>query len=169
MAVKRKGAVADEVSTTDLAAHLGLTTARIRQLAQEGILVRQGRGAFSFSGSVQAYIKWRIEGVERHSQSSSTDKLRDQRAREIEIRTAKQERELIHIDEAMAGLEEVVGTYLELISGLPARITRIPRERQRIEAICDEERLRLADKFARSVRAVQTGASADEADDEDDA
>ncbi|HRP05864.1 MAG TPA: hypothetical protein PLV87_13210 [Opitutaceae bacterium] len=164
---KRKGAVPEYVTAIDLAAHLSLSTKRIQQLSQEGVLDRQGRGKYEFSKAVQAYIKYKTELSERQNQSSSADRLRDRREQKEALRIAREERELIHIEEADAGMQEVCGAILDFVSSLPARITRDVRERQRIERICDEGRLRLSDRFAKARRVVRHGVDAAEATDED--
>lgn len=160
----------DVINRTEMAIHLGVTVKWIGELTNEGVLVKaEGRGKYKFTESVQAFIKHKTASAERQNQSTSADALRDQRAHEIAIRTAKQERDLIPLDEAMATTDQQAGIYLESISGLPARMTRVPRERQRLEAICDEERLRLSDRFAELSKAQRTGIDPSETNAEDDA
>ncbi|QKC91034.1 hypothetical protein EB230_23465 [Mesorhizobium sp. NZP2234] len=70
--------------------------------------------------------------------------------------------------EAVAALDRVTGDFLQAIGGLPARITREPRERQRIEAIIDTGRQRLSDKFDEMSNNLRAGLPDDEPDDEED-
>lgn len=155
---------------TEMAIALGLTMRRVQQLRDEGVLVlAETRNQLKFPESVQAYLQFKIAGVERQAQSSSADALRDRRAEEIAIKIAKQERDLIPLEEAVAAVDGMAGVFLESISGLPARMTRVPRERQRLEQICDEERLRLSDRFAERSTALRTGVDPSEADGEDNA
>ena len=44
------------VTTTELAAVLGITGRRVQQLTQDGVLVTASRGKFVLSDAVQAYI-----------------------------------------------------------------------------------------------------------------
>lgn len=167
---KRSGSLPAIVNRTEMAIHLGVTMQWVGQLAEQGVLIRaEGRGKFKFSESVQAFIKHKMASAERQNQSTSADALRETRAQEIAIKIAKQERDLIPLEEALAAYDEATGIYLESISGLPARMTRVPRERQRLEAICDEERLRLSDRFAERGKALRTGVEPAQADAEDDA
>ncbi|QPC87134.1 hypothetical protein GA830_10550 [Mesorhizobium sp. NBSH29] len=166
----RTGNIAPVVNRTEMAIHLGVTIQWIGKLAEEGVLIRaDGRGKFQFSESVQSFIRHKTASIERQSQSTSADALRDQRAHEISIKIARQERDLIPLDDAMAVTEKLVGIFLESISGLPARMTRVPRERQRFEAICDEERLRLSDRFGELAKTVRTGIDSSETLSEDNA
>lgn len=45
-----------EVSTSELACVLGITGRRIRQLAEDGVLDKQGQGKLNLPESVQRYI-----------------------------------------------------------------------------------------------------------------
>ena len=164
---KRKGGLPEFVTSIDLGAHLGVTSKRVQQLSQEGVLERLGRGKYEFSKAVQAYIAYKVAFAEKQNQSTSADRLRDRREQKEALRIAREERELIHIDESDAAMQEVCGALLDFVSSLPARITRDVRERQRIEAICDAGRLRLSDRFEKARRAVRDGGEADEASEED--
>jgi hypothetical protein len=160
--------IPDEVTARDLAAFIGITQIRVQQLAKDDRIPRLARGKYPFAAAVKAYYGLKIDHAAQH-QSSSADLLREKRAREIEIKTAQRERDLIPMSEALACADDVTGAFLHSISGLPARMTRNPRERQRLEAICDEERLRLFDRFAKSREVLRSGTASSEAVPEDDA
>lgn len=168
MAKTKSPARAGIWSAKDTAEFLGITTRWLLELTKQGVIIPVGRGKFEMPKAIHDFIRWHQEAQTRNNQSSSADHLRDQRAQEIAIKIAKQERDLIPLGDAMAAFEEATGVYLESLSGMPARITRVPRERQRIEAICDEERLRLSDRFGKSAKALQSGISDPETDDEVD-
>jgi len=68
---------------------------------------------------------------DRRAQKSAADsRVRDARAREIEVRNAVR---LIEIDEAMAIIEEMIGLFRAETAGLPARVTRDLQFRKTIE------------------------------------
>lgn len=160
----------DSVSTAFLSAVLGITKRHIARLTHEGVLPKIAHGRYELAASVQRYMEHNARGqVARHTPEPSGDRVRDARARQIELRMAREDRAIITLPEALATVDEVAGEYLQSIGSLPARITRDPRERQRIEAICDTERLRVADRFAEKASALRSGVPANEADDEDDA
>lgn len=52
------GSELETVSTARLAAILGVGESRIRQLAQQGALVRRGHGEYDLAASVQAYVRF---------------------------------------------------------------------------------------------------------------
>ena len=162
-------ALAEDVDRKTLASLLDLTTMRIDQLVREGHIQKSGRGRYPLEASVRGYIKFLKGTIAGQTKSASSNRAQDARAAEIERRMAREDREIISLAEALTTIDEVAGEYLQSISSLPARITREPRERQRIEAICDAERLRVSDRFVKRSRALRTGGSVDEADDEDDA
>ncbi|MER9937430.1 hypothetical protein [Mesorhizobium sp. M0088] len=148
---------------------LDLTPVRIDQLVREGHIPKLGRGRYPLEASVHGYIKFLKGTIAGQTKSASSNRAQDARAAEIELRMAREDRRIVDMGEAVAALDKVTGDFLQSIGGLPARITREPRERQRIEAICDAERLRLSDRFAESAQALRSGLPADQADDEDDA
>jgi phage terminase Nu1 subunit (DNA packaging protein) len=47
------------VGSSDLATILGITTRRVEQLANKGILKREGRGSFDLADNVQAFVAHR--------------------------------------------------------------------------------------------------------------
>jgi hypothetical protein len=161
---------ADLVSTAFLSEVLGLTKQGLARLSRENILPKVDRGQYELAASVQRYIDFKVRSeVSRSAPEPNGDRVKQARAAQIERRMAREDREIIALAEAVATVDEVAGEYLQSIGSLPARITRDPRERQRIEAICDAERLRLSDRFVKKARDLRSGGSADEADDEDDA
>lgn len=153
------------------AAILGLSEQRLDQLVkEEGLIERKGKNnTFILRDLVHGYIeslKAKIAGQARNQTSNMAQLAR---AKEIDLRMAREERTLIDIGEALQCVDEISGELLQSLSSLPARITRDPRERTRIEQICDTERLRISDRFKQRASALQTGSSDIEADDEDDA
>lgn len=106
---------------------------------------------------MQGYITCLKDDSRQASKSASDSRVRDARAREIELRIAREERKLVSLEEASGCLDETIGTFLTMLSGLPAQITNDRRERVRIEAIIDAGRQRIADHFERRVKELRTG------------
>src|SRR5690606_16399929 len=115
---------AGTVSTENLAKLLMLSTDRIRQLARAGHIPRAGHGRFLLVTAVQGYIKFLKEDDHRASRGAAADELRRQKALEIERRMAREDREIIALDEALGTLDDIGGLMLATLSGLPAQITR---------------------------------------------
>lgn len=134
-----------EVSASELAQMLGVTDRRIRQLAKEGTVVRGvQRGRYRLQESVRRFLDVR----EEQHQSVSLDALREERLKTLRITRAQKDRELIALDEAIEFVDEVIGLFVASLQGLPARITNNNAERRRLNEIFDQERQRLADRFA---------------------
>ena len=158
-----------ELSRKEIATVLNLTRQRIDQLVKEGFIEKSGRSRYPLVASVNGYVRSLKQAMDGQTKRATSNRAQEARAAEIERRMAREDRDIITLAEAIGAVDEVAGEYLQSIGSLPARITRDPRERQRIEAICDAERLRLSDRFVKASRDLRTGGTADEADDEDDA
>ncbi|WP_421983357.1 hypothetical protein [Roseibium sp.] len=148
---------------------LGLKSVWFHKLVKDGVLPKVGTGAYDPMDVTQAYIEHIKDGATRQAASSSLDDLRDLKAREIKLNMAKKDRELISMDEALAVIEEITGQFASYLSGLPAEITGVVRERQRIDAIIDEGKQRLFDRFEETASAFASSGKASEAEAEDDA
>ena len=148
--------VPEVIGTAELAKFLGISAQRLTQLVDDGTIPKRGRGEFVFAEANAAYWNFRLDGEKKKAASTSADKLRDQRQAEIARRM-------------LAVQDELSGAFLDVLGGLPARITRDQKERRRIEAVCDEERDRLAKSFAEKAHALRTGDFDSEAFEEADA
>ena len=138
----------DQIVPTAIAvAVTGVTSQRFHQISAEGWFKPVSRGKWRLRDVLEGRQDLQTEDNAKRSRVAGESELKKARAREIELRIARQDRKVIDLDEAMTVLEEQAGEFLASLSGLPARITRLPRERQRIEAITDEERKRLAISF----------------------
>jgi hypothetical protein len=102
---------------SEAARHLGLSRAAVHDLANQGLLIRNGSGV-DLDATRLAYLKHlRERRVDRGETA-----LRQAKAREIELRTAERERRLIEYDEAAAVLAECIGVVLTQLGGFPARM-----------------------------------------------
>ena len=158
-----------EVSGKTLASVLGLTDRWVRNLEKQGVFSRVGRGQYDLTSCVPAYIEWRVKAEAAKAAQPSGDRVRDARAAEIERRMAREDRDIIALDEAMAAFEDATGAFVQTLSGLPARITRNQGERRRIEVICDGERQRLTTRFEEVSTSLRTGRAIADPGTEDDA
>lgn len=144
--------------TTDQAAKLlMISTERVRQLSRTGHIPKVSRGRFHLVAVVQGYLKYLKDDERRASISAAESRVRDARAAEIERRMAREDREIIAMEEAMGTLDEMVGLMLATLNSLPAMITRNPRERRRIEDIVHRAQGRLAKQFAQRSKALAVG------------
>lgn len=164
-----------QVSTEDLAQVLGLTPRRLQQLENTGVLVRLAHGEWDLAASVQAYVQHRVKGqTDRRRRStgepgSAEAKLKAAKAGREELKLAQEMGELIPTEEAIAILDEVIGTLRADLAGVPARLTREMTWREKIEAEIDAALGRSADLFAKRAEALQPRSEPDQAAEADDA
>lgn len=133
----------DVVSTTEAGRRLGITGQAIRNLIADGYIQRTAGGVKS-DDAFNGYIRFLKDSDRRTTKSAAESRVRDARAREIELRTAREEGELIPTEEALAYVQAVVGALISRMNGLPAQITRDLDERRRIEAMLDGVRAEVA-------------------------
>lgn len=155
------------LGTKGVAALLGLTERRLQIMVKDGIVPSSGRGKFDPAEVVKAYVAFRVDGIERRSVNTSMDRLRDVRAEREQRQMQIDDRQIISLEEAIGTLDEIIGLFISYLGGLPAEITVVPRERQRLHDIIDAGRLRLTDRFAKKIAALRTGDEAAEAETED--
>ncbi|WP_172374038.1 hypothetical protein [Mesorhizobium sp. NZP2234] len=153
----------DDIDRKTLAGPAGSTS-----LSGKATFRSLGRGRYPLQAAVRGYIKFLKGTIAGQTKSASSNRAQDARAAEIELRIAREDRRIVDMGEAVAALDRVTGDFLQAIGGLPARITREPRERQRIEAIIDTGRQRLSDKFDEMSNNLRAGLPDDEPDDEED-
>jgi hypothetical protein len=136
---------------------------RIRQLSKDGWIEKQGRDQFFLVDVVQGYIRFRNDSDRRAQKSAADSRVRDARAREIELRNAVREGRLIEIDEAIAIVEEMIGLFRAETAGLPAHVTRDLQFRKTIETAVNDILERVADIAAERGRAVAEARATSEA------
>ena len=97
---------------------------------------------------------------ERRSAKSAADsRVRDARALEIELRIAERSRELIPVEDALNDMAELAGMVRSELAGLPARLTRIVAERQKVETEIDGVLSRLSQRAAEKAEGLEAGRS----------
>lgn len=159
------------LKTAQLAMLLGLTTRRVNQLAEEGIMVRVAHGVFDGSASVQNYIAQ----VSNRAKEKETDldeareaaRLKSEQADNWELRNAKLRKELLPIDEVSRVWSEQITS---IRSGLLAVVSRV---RQQISlspedaVVLDEEIRDAMSKLADGVEIYDVDPDADTGDPEE--
>lgn len=157
------------VDVNTLAQLIGVTPRQIQIVAKEGYYEAERRGQWPLVASVRGYVRYLHDQVAGARKNTHENRLRDARAKEVEVRTARLDRTVIDLSEAHDVYDEIAGAYLASLEGLPARLTRNVRERERIQRVVDAERQRLSVHFAEARGYLATGLPADEAEAEDDA
>lgn len=145
------------IATAQVAKLLQISDEWVRRLTAMGYLPKVARGRYNLVAAVQGYIRFLKEAEQKASKSAAENRVRDARAAEIERRMAREDREIVDLDEAMGCLEDISGLMLATLNSLPAMITRNPTERRRIEDIVRKAQARLVERFAQKMAAFQTG------------
>jgi len=148
---------AAEIPTADAARLLMISAERIRQLQKDGYIPRGKRGHVSLVGAVQGYIRFRDDADRRANKSAAESRVRDARAKEIELRNAVRLRELVPVEEATAALDLTFGAMVAELDGLPARITRDMPLRRKIDDEIIAARYRMVARIKRSTVFIETG------------
>lgn len=160
--------VSQIVNQTEMAEILGISTRRLRQLEKEDdVVIPESPGKFRIGTVVQAYAAYLREGAVRKTGNEGLDQLRAEKVLDARMTRMRKDRELIALDEALGAADELAGLFVSYLNGLPAEITKEPRERQRLNDIIDKGRLRLADRLAKKIEALRSGTEDFDAEDED--
>ena len=119
-----------KLKTAELAMLLGLTTRRVNQLAEDGVMVRIGHGEFDGPESIQAFVEQAANrGKDKDAQidkEREEARLKKEQADHWELKNARLRNELLPID-------EVVRVWSEQISYVKSgMLSVVPRVRQRI-------------------------------------
>ncbi|MET4841486.1 hypothetical protein [Bradyrhizobium japonicum] len=91
----------------------------------EGNLPRKEDGTFDLDECRIAYIRFLRQAASRRTaHGDSGAQLREARAREIELRVAREIKELIPLEDVTMVMQEIVSTFCAELNGLPAACTR---------------------------------------------
>ncbi len=135
--------------TTDMAARLLMRTPqRIRDLAKEGWIVRQGKSSdprYHLLDVVQGYIRFRDDADRRATKTASATRVSDARAREIELRNAIREGKYTETAEVIEFIDYITGTFRSELSGFAARCTRDLVLRRTMDTALNDILNRIAD------------------------
>lgn len=153
------------VPTTQVAAVLMITKQRLGQLQAMGYIPRsQVRGHVSLVGAVQGYIKFLKDEERKSSKVAAESRVRDARARELELRIAEREGRLVDINDVIAFETDVLGQLRAHLASLPARVTRDLEMREKIDRELNDILATCQRRFEEAERTLQAGSEADNAD-----
>lgn len=142
---------------------------RVQQLVAEGWIQKDSRGRYLTVAVVQGYIRFLKEQLKERNQNTHTNRLSDSRARSIEVKTAKDEHELVEFDEVAALVDEIAGTLRSELMGFGASMTRDTTMRKKIDAGIDAVFARTQARIVEALKALAESGEIVEADSEDDA
>lgn len=142
---------------------------RVQQLVAEGWIQKDSRGRYVTVGVVQGYIKFLKNQIAERNQNTHGNRLTDARARQVELKNAKEEHELVEFDEVTGVLDEIAGMLKSEFSGFGASMTRDQTMRKKIDAGIDAIFGRAQARIAETLQALAESGEVVEADAEDDA
>lgn len=149
---KRKGASANQCGT-----HLDLSRVRIVQLVNEGALPRNDDGSFDLDACRVAYIRYLRSEDRRGAKSVTASRVQEARAKEIELRTAREEARLVPLESVQAAVADILGTYRYELTGVPAAVTRDLAFRAEIEKQLNDAIDRCRQRFDQVGDALRAG------------
>lgn len=122
-----------ELSARDLGRVLGLTDRQIRNLADDGIIIRgEARGRFKLHPSAANYVKHVGSRETPASEELAREKARGQR-----LANDVKEGRLVPVDVAETQLMTTLGVVMAGVNSLPVRIVGNRRDRAKIQHIED--------------------------------
>jgi hypothetical protein len=144
-------------TTQELSAVFGISGMRIRQLAAEGWFKPAGKNRWNRDEATTGYIKFLRAEDRRSTKSAAENRVRDAKAREIEMRLAERARELIAVEEAETALDTIVGMVRTEMGAVPARCTRDLALRHVIEKAINDGLSRIVARLANEIATLQKG------------
>ncbi|MDB5596256.1 MAG: hypothetical protein JWM36_3217 [Hyphomicrobiales bacterium] len=148
-----------EISGRRLAQILGLTAARVRQLASDGVIPRKGRDLFDLEGAIAGYVGFLKADQRRANANPAQDAVRDARAEEIKQRIAEKARTLIPAAEAAEALDEITSVYISALDGLSARFTRDAKLRRQLQEKVEQIRAEIFAILDKKIIELRSGTS----------
>lgn len=137
------------VSSAALAVHLDMTRQNVARLTAEGIIERTSAG-YLMGDSRRRYIRHLREEYRKSPRAAADADLQRHKARLLEMKVARQERETILVSEHEEFMDDVLGLTLTHLSGWPARIGGHDLAlRQKAEALIFELRTEIANHCQR--------------------
>jgi hypothetical protein len=137
----------------------GMTTPRISQFVAQGWLKTVGRkGKYSWFEACGAYVRYLRDEDRKSSKSAADSRMRDAKAREIEVRTLQRLRRLVPLDVYEEMIDSFAGIVRSEFAGLAAACTRDLTLRRIIEREVNARLRRIAEHaMAQAIRLEAIG------------
>lgn len=160
---------AGTISLAQCEALLLCTGRHVQQLVKDGFIPKPDkRGRYSIVAAVHGRITSIQAEKKNETKTAAENRVKDARAREIEMRNARTDKAVVDIDEALAIIDEILGDVRAGFTGLPARMTRDLAERNKLEAEIDDILNRAASSLVKKGATVRAGGAAVEVEPETD-
>lgn len=126
-----------------------LNPERIRQLIKEGWIPKGPHGRVNFVAGIRGMDRYRQDQLARANARQNDSKIKDARAREIEMRIAQKTGALIEFDEALSICQTLFGLLKSELDGLAASVSREREMRHRIQDRLDGALKRVGKRIER--------------------
>jgi hypothetical protein len=156
---------AARLTTAEPAELLGVTTARVRQLTNEGYIKRGADGRIKLIKAVQGHHRMLTE--KRSERTSADAAFKRMRMRKLELEMAQQIRELIPLQDALDTESELLAMMMADLDGMPAAFTRDLDLRQQIAEYINMLRAKWEQACTSWAADLRSGAPPDDQDEEE--
>ncbi len=156
-----------ELGAKAMATLLGITPRRLQQLAAEEYVERGTRGRYRLGETVRGYVKSLKDSFEARSAKTGDDEMKELRKRKLRNEIERDEGLTVPTEDALAIIEDIVGTLRGEITGVPARFTRDLKERRKLEAILNDVLERSSKRLGEAGDALSAGSVYHDANAED--
>ena len=136
---------------------LKITPTYVRQLCREGHIPKPERGMVPLVGAVQGYIDFLKDEERRTSKTAEAAAVHRARAREIELRIAKEEGRLVELQSAEEVFADCIGTFRSELAGIASAATRCLTTRQTIENLIEAAVVRCRERFSKQRDELKQG------------
>ncbi|MGY4355536.1 hypothetical protein ACVWZR_004582 [Bradyrhizobium sp. i1.3.1] len=141
----------------DAALMIEKSETHVLRLVKDGLLQKAGRGQYRPEDIARAALLFREGEDRRSSQTEEAKRVAVARAKEIELRTAREEARLVPLEDVQALVADVLGTYRSELEGVAAGSTRDLSIRAAIQQQIDDAMDRCHARFERAERALSEG------------
>lgn len=153
------------VSIAELAGLFGVTPRQARNLLEGAKVKSTARGAFPLALSIRAVLTHARENRETDELAKARARTLNAKAKAQELALARQERELIPMDDAIAEYDALVAAVRDEMFGLPVRIARDNLNlRRKIEGEVHGAQKRIAKVLTETEERVREGVYPDDAE-----
>ncbi len=136
---------------------LMVTPTYVRQLCRSGVIPKPSRGMVPLVAAVQGYIRWLKDEERRTSKTAEAAAVHRARAREIELRIAREEGKLVETSDAETAFANILGAWRVELAGLSAAVTRDLTQRRKIDDYIEAAVARARAKFSAERQRLVTG------------
>lgn len=126
------------LTTVQAGALLMVTDRWVRDLSRKGYIPAPVDGKVPLVGAVQGYIRWLKDEERRTSKTAAASQVQQARAREIELRIAREAGELLQREDVEAFCADALALFRSALGGIPTAATRDIALRLKIETLLND-------------------------------